>query len=105
MKMRISFLLQQCVNKHIVLLIALSTCLVSLSKAQEPISIGIAPNDQACHTPDIYPQEAQHYPWFGNPDYLGSFMDSVRNIDGIPADYSRTSRVVPNIRWRIPIRF
>ncbi len=36
---------------------------------------------QECATPDI--QEAANLPWFGNPDYLPSFMDSVRSIEGI----------------------
>ncbi len=57
---------------------------------------------QECATPDIDIQEAANLPWFGNPDYLPSFMDSVRAVDGIPSQYSR---VVPNIKWRIPIKF
>jgi hypothetical protein len=57
---------------------------------------------QECGTPDIQPQEAMNYPWFGNPDYLPSFMDSVRNVEGIPSQYAR---IIPDIKWRIPIRF
>ncbi|WP_338762256.1 hypothetical protein WAF17_17255 [Bernardetia sp. ABR2-2B] len=43
-----------------------------------------------------------NYPWFGNPDYLPSFMDSVRSVDGIPSQYSR---IIPSIKWHIPIKF
>ncbi len=57
---------------------------------------------QDCATPNVNIQEAANLPWFGNPDYLPSFMDSVRSVDGIPSQYSR---VVPHIKWRIPIRF
>jgi hypothetical protein len=57
---------------------------------------------QECGTPDIHPQEAMNYPWFGNPDYLPSFMDSVRNVEGIPSQYAH---IVPDIKWRIPIKF
>ncbi len=55
-----------------------------------------------CATPDVDIQEAANLPWFGNPDYLPSFMDSVRAVDCIPSQYSR---IVPHIKWRIPIRF
>ena len=63
MKTHLLILVAQSLNK---LLVCIFLCaLFHTAFAQEPISIGIAPNDQACHTPDIYPQEAQHYPWFG----------------------------------------
>ena len=59
-------------------------------------------NAQECTTPNIEPQEAMNLPWFGNPNYLPSFMDSVRSVDGIP---SASSRIVSSIRCRIPIHF
>lgn len=50
---------------------------------------------QECSTPNVEPQEAMSLPWFGNPDYLPNFIDSVRTVDGIPSQYSR---IVPNIK-------
>ncbi|AFM04840.1 hypothetical protein Fleli_2475 [Bernardetia litoralis DSM 6794] len=60
---------------------------------------------QECSTPDIDIQEAANLPWFGNPDYLPSFMDSVGTVDGIPSQNPSISSIVPNIKWRVPIKF
>ncbi|WP_338769455.1 hypothetical protein WAF17_09885 [Bernardetia sp. ABR2-2B] len=55
---------------------------------------------QNCTTPDATLEEMQQLPWFANPDYLPSFMDSLRRVSNI-----RTSRIENDIIWRIPIRF
>ena len=89
MKTKTLFLLLLSLRNSSFILIACSFICLS-SKAQE------------CSTPDILPQEAMNYPWFGNPDYLPSFMDSVRNVEGIPSQHAR---IVPDIKWRIPIHF
>ena len=80
--------------KKIKLLVFLQLLLLSLStQAQE------------CITPNANPQEASNYPWFGNPDYLPAFMDSLERIDNIPSQNPSISSIVPNIKWRIPIKF
>ena len=60
---------------------------------------------QECATPDVDIQEAANLPWFGNPDYLLSFMDSLRNAEDTPSQNPSISSIVPNIKWRIPIKF
>ncbi len=55
---------------------------------------------QDCNTPDLSFEEMKQLPWFGNPDYLPSFMDSINRVHNIS-----NSRVENNIVWRIPIRF
>ena len=55
---------------------------------------------QDCSTPDIPIEEMLQLPWFGNPNYLPAFMDSINRIHNIS-----NSRVENNIIWRIPIRF
>ena len=62
-------------------------------------------NAQDCATSDIEPEEAMNFPWFGNPDYLPSFMDSVNLLDGTPSQNPSISSIVSNIKWRIPIKF
>ncbi len=73
MKTYLLILEDQLLNLNKLLLIFLLLFNVNLSKAQE------------CATPDIDIQEAANLPWFGNPDYLPTFMDSVRAVDGIPS--------------------
>ncbi|WP_157698960.1 hypothetical protein [Bernardetia litoralis] len=53
---------------------------------------------QECGTSDIQPEEAMNYPWFGNPDYLSAFMDSVTIVDGIPSQNPSISSIVPDIK-------
>ncbi len=55
---------------------------------------------QDCTTSDIPIEEMRQLPWFGNPDYLPAFMDSINTIHNIS-----NSRVENNIVWRIPVRF
>lgn len=45
-----------------------------------------------------------NFPWFGNPDYLPSFMDSLNQAE-TPSQGNNISSIVPNIKWRIPIKF
>ena len=78
--------------KKIKLLVFLQLLLLSLStQAQE------------CITPNANPQEAMNYPWFGNPDYLPAFMDSLNQAE--TQQGNNISSIVPNIKWRIPIKF
>ncbi len=87
MKMKILSLLQYLTKTK--LLIAFLFCTFCFSvQAQE------------CATPDVDIQEAANLPWFGNPNYLPAFMDSINTIHNIS-----NSRVENNIVWRIPIRF
>ena len=58
---------------------------------------------QECATPDMQPEEAMNFPWFGNPDYLPSFMDSLNQAE--TQQGNNISSIVPNIKWRIPIKF
>ena len=52
-------------------------------------------NAQNCTTPDATLEEMQQLPWFANPNYLPTFMDSLRRVSLI-----RTSRVEDDIIWR-----
>ena len=60
---------------------------------------------QECITPDADPQEAMNYPWFGDSEYLPSFMDSLTAAEDTPSQSPSVSSVVPNIKWRIPVKF
>lgn len=39
---------------------------------------------QDCATLDIPIEEMQKLPWFGNPNYLPKFMDSLQNLYSSP---------------------
>ena len=94
MKMRtlLSILVGQSSSKVFILLFCMTFC-KSLLFAQD------------CSTPDIPPEVAMNFPWFGNPDYLPAFMDSLERVDNIPTQNPSVSSIVPNIKWRIPIKF
>ena len=91
--MKIIFLQLQSINKSYFLLIVFMSVFLSLAKAQE------------CITPDADPQEAANFPWFGNPDYLPAFMDSLIAAEDNPSQNPSISSIVPDIKWRIPIKF
>ena len=91
--MKIIFLQLQSINKSYFLLVAFTFTFFSLAKAQE------------CITPDADPQEASNYPWFGNPEYLPAFMDSLERVDNIPTQNPSISSIAANVKWRIPIKF
>ena len=62
-------------------------------------------NAQECTTPNADPQESANFPWFGNPDYLPAFMDSLIAAEDNPSQNPSISSIVPDIKWRIPIKF
>ena len=85
--------LQQILLNRVTLFMLLTSLVFSNLKAQE------------CITPDADPQEAANLPWFGNPDYLPAFMDSLIASEDIPSQNPSVSSIIPNIKWRIPIKF
>ncbi|AFM04845.1 hypothetical protein Fleli_2480 [Bernardetia litoralis DSM 6794] len=89
MKMRtlLSILVGQSSSKVFILLFCMTFC-KSLLFAQD------------CSTPDIPPEVAMNFPWFGNPDYLPSFMDSLQSLNSSP-----NARIESGITWRVPIHF
>ena len=50
---------------------------------------------QECATLDIQPEEAMNFPWFGSPDYLPAFMDSLNQAE--TQQGNNISSIVPNI--------
>ena len=52
-------------------------------------------NAQECTTPNADPQESANFPWFGNPDYLPAFMDSLNQAE--TQQGNNISSIVPNI--------
>ena len=54
---------------------------------------------QECDTQDIQPEVAMNYPWFGNPNYLPQFMDSLQNTYSSP-----NAKIENGIIWRISIQ-
>ena len=85
--------LQQTLLSRVALFVLIISLSFSNLKAQE------------CITPDADPYEASNYPWFGNPDYLPAFMDSLARVDNVPSLTPNISSIIPNIKWRIPIKF
>ena len=71
MKMKICLLTSEdrLLNLNRLILILLFSLNINFLKAQE------------CITPDADPYEASNYPWFGNPDYLPAFMDSLNQAE------------------------
>ena len=92
MKNQILYLLQLLENKLVLSLLFLSLA-TNNSYSQE------------CGTPDIQPEEAMNFPWFGSPDYLPAFMDSLVTAEDTPSQTPTISSIVSDVKWRIPIKF
>ena len=62
------------------------------------ISSSVAVQAQECGTEELSDQEMEQLPWYGNPDYLYNFLDSIQPSNS-------TARIEPDIRFKVPIRF
>ena len=92
MKTHLLILVVQSSNKAFILLLFIASLYSSISVSA-----------QDCSTPDIPPEVAMNFPWFGSPDYLPAFMDSLNQAE--TQQGNNISSIVPNIKWRIPIKF
>jgi hypothetical protein len=59
-----------------------------------------------CETPDVSEAEYQAIPWYGNPDFLTNFYDSLENAFNSSSTNSRVAPTGVETPWyRIPVKF